>query len=63
MKAVGGFRRTRFVGIAKTQLAAYVIGAASDKVVTGHGTDACVVSEMQPMNPSQLTDSSIPRYL
>jgi transposase len=28
MKTVGGFRKTRFVGIAKTQLAAYMVGAA-----------------------------------
>ena len=28
MKSVGGLRRTRFVGIAKTQLAAYLVGAA-----------------------------------
>lgn len=28
MKTVGGFRKTRFVGIAKTQLAAYLVGAA-----------------------------------
>jgi len=28
MKAVGGFRKSRFVGIAKTQLAAYMVGAA-----------------------------------
>jgi len=28
MKTVGGFRKSRFVGIAKTQLAAYMVGAA-----------------------------------
>ena len=28
MKAVGGFRKTRFVGIVKTQLAAHMVGAA-----------------------------------
>ena len=28
MKTVGGLRRSRFVGIAKTQLAAYMVGAA-----------------------------------
>lgn len=28
MKAVGGLRKTRFIGIAKTQLAAYMVGAA-----------------------------------
>ena len=28
MKTVGGLRKTRFVGIAKTQLAAYMVGAA-----------------------------------
>jgi hypothetical protein len=28
MKTVGGLRRSRFVGIAKTQLAAYLLGAA-----------------------------------
>ena len=28
MKAVGGFRKSRFVGIVKTQLAAYMVGAA-----------------------------------
>jgi transposase len=28
MKTIGGFRRTRFVGIAKAQLAAYMVGAA-----------------------------------
>lgn len=28
MKTVGGFRKSRFVGIAKTQLAAYLVGAA-----------------------------------
>jgi hypothetical protein len=28
MKSVGGFKRSRFVGIAKTQLAAYMVGAA-----------------------------------
>jgi transposase len=28
MKCIGGLRRTRFVGIAKTQLAAYLVGAA-----------------------------------
>ena len=28
MKSIGGLRRTRFVGIAKTQLAAYLVGAA-----------------------------------
>jgi transposase len=28
MKTVGGLRKTRFVGIAKTQLAAYLVGAA-----------------------------------
>ena len=28
MKTVGGLRRTRFVGLAKTQLAAYMVGAA-----------------------------------
>jgi transposase len=28
MKTVGGFRKTRFVGIAKTQLAAYMVGAS-----------------------------------
>jgi IS5 family transposase len=28
MKSVGGLRRSRFVGIAKTQLAAYLVGAA-----------------------------------
>jgi transposase len=28
MKVVGGFRKSRFVGIAKTQLAAYMVGAA-----------------------------------
>jgi transposase len=28
MKAVGGLRKSRFVGIAKTQLAAYMVGAA-----------------------------------
>jgi len=28
MKSVGGLRRTRFVGIAKTQFAAYLVGAA-----------------------------------
>jgi len=28
MKAVGGFRKSRFIGIAKTQLAAYMVGAA-----------------------------------
>jgi hypothetical protein len=28
MKTVGGFRKTRFVGQAKTQLAAYMVGAA-----------------------------------
>jgi IS5 family transposase len=28
MKTVGGFRKTRFVGIPKTQLAAYMVGAA-----------------------------------
>jgi transposase len=32
MKSVGGFRRTRFIGIAKTQLAAYLIGAAYNLV-------------------------------
>ena len=28
MKSIGGLRRTRFVGIAKTHLAAYLVGAA-----------------------------------
>lgn len=28
MKTIGGLRRSRFVGIAKTQLAAYLVGAA-----------------------------------
>lgn len=28
MKTVGGFRKSRFVGIVKTQLAAYMVGAA-----------------------------------
>ena len=28
MKAVGGFRRTRFHGLARTQLAGYFVGAA-----------------------------------
>jgi hypothetical protein len=28
MKTVGGLKRSRFVGIAKTQLAAYMVGAA-----------------------------------
>lgn len=28
MKTVGGFRKTRFIGQAKTQLAAYLVGAA-----------------------------------
>ena len=28
MKAIGGFRKTRFVGLAKTQLAGYLVGAA-----------------------------------
>jgi IS5 family transposase len=28
MKTVGGLRRTRFKGVAKTQLAAYFVGAA-----------------------------------
>jgi IS5 family transposase len=28
MKSVGGFRKSRFVGIVKTQLAAYMVGAA-----------------------------------
>lgn len=28
MKTVGGLRRSRVVGIAKTQLAAYLVGAA-----------------------------------
>lgn len=28
MKTVGGFRKSRFVGIAKTRLAAYMVGAA-----------------------------------
>jgi len=28
MKAVGGLRKSRFVGIVKTQLAAYMVGAA-----------------------------------
>ena len=28
MKVVGGFRRTRFRGLARTQLAAYFVGAA-----------------------------------
>jgi IS5 family transposase len=28
MKAVGGLRRTRFAGVARTQLAAYMVGAA-----------------------------------
>jgi transposase len=28
MKTVGGFRKSRFIGIAKTQLAAYLVGAA-----------------------------------
>jgi IS5 family transposase len=28
MKTIGGLRKTRFVGIAKTQLAAYMVGAA-----------------------------------
>lgn len=30
MKAVGGLRKSRFVGMAKTQLAAYMVGAALD---------------------------------
>ena len=28
MKTVGGLRKTRFVGLAKTQFAAYLVGAA-----------------------------------
>jgi hypothetical protein len=28
MKSVGGLRKSRFVGVAKTQFAAYVVGAA-----------------------------------
>jgi len=28
MKTVGGMRKSRFVGIARTQLAAYLVGAA-----------------------------------
>ena len=28
MKTIGGLRRSRFVGIAKTQLAAYMVGVA-----------------------------------
>jgi hypothetical protein len=28
MKTVGGMRKSRFIGIAKTQLAAYMVGAA-----------------------------------
>jgi IS5 family transposase len=28
MKTVGGLRKSRFVGIAKTQLAAYLVGTA-----------------------------------
>ena len=28
MKSVGGFRKSRFVGRVKTQLAAYIVGAA-----------------------------------
>jgi len=28
MKTLGGFRKSRFVGIAKTQLAAHMVGAA-----------------------------------
>jgi transposase len=28
MKSIGGFRKTRFVGVAKTQLAGYLVGAA-----------------------------------
>jgi hypothetical protein len=28
MKTVGGLRKSRFVGIEKTQLAAYMVGAA-----------------------------------
>ena len=28
MKAIGGFRKTRFVGLDKTQLAGYLVGAA-----------------------------------
>jgi len=28
MKTVGGLKKSRFVGVAKTQLAAYMVGAA-----------------------------------
>jgi hypothetical protein len=28
MKMIGGLRKSRFIGIAKTQLAAYLVGAA-----------------------------------
>ncbi len=34
-KTIGGLRRTRFVGLAKTQLAAYLIGAAYNLVRMG----------------------------
>ena len=30
MKSIGGLRRTRFEGIARTRLAAYFVGAAYD---------------------------------
>ena len=32
MKAVGGFRKSRFVGMVKTRFAAYLVGAAYNLV-------------------------------
>jgi hypothetical protein len=32
MKTIGGFRRTRFIGLARTQLAAYLVAAAYNLV-------------------------------
>jgi len=32
MKTIGGFRRTRFIGLERTQLAAYLVAAAYNLV-------------------------------
>jgi IS5 family transposase len=32
MKTVGGFRRTRYIGLARTQLAGYLVAAAYNLV-------------------------------
>ena len=44
MKTVGGFRRTRFIGLHRTQLAAYLVATAYNLVRMARLTDCAMAA-------------------